>query len=158
MGKIFSRGWPLWPESFPGLFSRHVLLASTGVSPFSGDRYPSERTGLVRAAGSAGVPLKSLLSGKRPDVVPALPSGCGRKSISSFPWAYPEARTALRDTAVCQGWEDQGEGRRLRRPGPPGRCSRWAPSSASHPRGAEAAFAPAPPGSSRESELSAPRL
>lgn len=65
------------------------------MSPLSGDRCPPERTGLVRAAGSAGVPLKSLLSGKRADIVPALPSGCGRKSISSFPWAYPEAENCV---------------------------------------------------------------
>lgn len=95
MGTILFPGWPLWPGSFPGHFSHHVLLSSAGVSLLSGDGCPSERTGLVRAAGSAGVPLKSLLSGKRADVVPALPSGCGRKSISSFPWAYPEAENCV---------------------------------------------------------------
>lgn len=60
-------------------------------------------------SGSAGAPLKSLLSGKRADVVPALPSGYSRKSLSSFPWAQSEAEN-LAAGAGCvtrQGGKDR---------------------------------------------------
>lgn len=72
-------------------FSRHVLLSAARVSPLPGDRCPSERTGLVR--GSAGVPLKSLLSGTRVDVVAASP---GAAAGEAFPGLTPRPRTGRR--------------------------------------------------------------
>ena len=106
-------------------------------------------------SGSAGAPLKSLLSGKRADVVPALPSGYSRKSLSSFPWAQSEAEN-LAAGAGCvtrQGGKD--------RPGicgdpggPDTACGSLLCLSLCR---AGAAFAPAQPGSSCESEPGVPR-
>lgn len=53
--------------------------------------------------------MKSLLPGKRTAVVPALPSGYGRKSVPSFPWAQSEAEN-LAAGAGCetrQGGKDR---------------------------------------------------
>lgn len=91
MNKCGSEFFPGGCHPGQGHCSHHVLLYVLDMSPLSGDRCPLEHTGLVKALGSAGVPLKSLFSGKRADVVPALPSGFGRKSVSSFPWTHSEA-------------------------------------------------------------------
>lgn len=98
---------------------------------------PLGRTGLVGAPGSAGVALKSLLPGKRTDVVPPSPR-LRRKSASCFPWAPSQAETELREPRVCKTGRRSGPASVETRSQPP-------------------ASAAAPPGSPRESEPGVPR-
>lgn len=82
---------------------------------------PRGATGLVGERGLAGVPLRSLLPGKRADVVPD-PSVCGWRSVS-----VSRARSEVENGAAragCAPRRGTGRARRLPRPRLPGRRSR----------------------------------
>lgn len=66
-----------------------------------------ERTGLVRAPGSAGVPLKSLRAGKRADIVPPSPRAAAEKRLFFFRGLIPSPRTELRELGVRQNGKEK---------------------------------------------------
>lgn len=83
--------------------------------------------GLVRSPGSDRVPLKSLLSCKRADIVPARPSGFGWKSISLVGLFQTPRKPSGASQGACQGTGGTGRARRLWRPGRPERYWRLSP-------------------------------
>lgn len=113
-----------------------------------------ERTGLVRAPGSAGVPLKSLRAGKRADIVPPSPRAAAEKRLFFFVGSF-RAREPSCGSWVCAKTGRKRGARRLWSLERPGRCS-WLPPLPLSLAAVRLPSAPAPPGSSRESEPGVP--